>query len=83
MSEFDHDRVWFDGDYSDDFFGWGHWEPEKFIAAIAKEYPGEDDYSEYRLDDVQHLYAKTIDDECFEFVEATVEGAHPITRFRT
>ena len=65
---------WFDGDYSECYYGEGHQDKAEFAAWATEEDGGQSE--PYTADDVEHLWMQPIDDERFKIVDATEPGLH-------
>jgi hypothetical protein len=79
-------EFWFDGDYSENYYGEGHWEPEEFIARVIENeesYGNEPVPEDFSVSRVEHLWARWTDEEPherFELVKNDKDG-WPITRY--
>jgi hypothetical protein len=71
---------WFDGEYSECYFAWGHAPKVEFACWVETQ---EDESSTPVLVEcIEHLWAADINEERFEMVSQDTFGAKPITRFR-
>jgi hypothetical protein len=58
-------EIWFDGDFSECYYGTGDWTKDEFAAAVnADEFMESEEPC--RPEDVEDTFAKPLDDERFE-----------------
>ncbi len=76
---------WFDGDYSECYYAWGHINKRAFAEWVWSEESPQG--SQPNVKDVEHAWAVGKDDERFIIVKRKwglllPDGAKPITRYR-
>ncbi len=76
------DDWWFDGDYSECYYAWGHVDKDAFGDWVTAQEKENGNNTLVRNEDVEHLWALELDEERFTFVAADSKGAKPITRYR-